>query len=124
MCLSPLRLPDREWSRAIVRCGQCTPCLIRRKQQWVGRLRFENQSHVSSRFLTLTYRDAPDTLDVTDLQLFAKRYRYHYGKTRFFAVGEYGGRSGRPHWHVISFGIAPEVDAFKRDKRMPPDEFH
>lgn len=54
------------------------------------------------------------TLDKRDLQLFLKRLRkrfakdYNAEKIRFFAAGEYGGRSERPHYHVIFFGLPLE----------------
>lgn len=53
------------------------------------------------------------TLRPRDVQLFMKRLRrrleYHYGikGIRFFAVGEYGGRTHRPHYHVLIFGWSP-----------------
>lgn len=51
------------------------------------------------------------TLAPDDLQLFIKRLRryqeYHYGKhnVRYFACGEYGGKTFRPHYHLIVYGI-------------------
>ena len=53
------------------------------------------------------------TLFPRDVQLFMKRLRrrleYHYGVKgiRYFAVGEYGGRTHRPHYHVLIFGWCP-----------------
>lgn len=91
-----------------VRCGQCLGCRIRRKQSWVGRLRLEHLCHLYSRFITLTYAEDPGILDYGDFQLFMKRYREHYGPCRFFAVGEYGEKNKRGHWHVVVFGHAPE----------------
>lgn len=109
-CLCPLSLVNPE--TALVRrvaCGQCRGCRVRRKQAWVGRLRLEASCHKSSRFLTLTYAEDPGVLDVLDLSRFMKRYRHHYGQCRFFAVGEYGEKSGRGHWHLIIFGHPAEV---------------
>lgn len=42
-----------------------------------------------------------------DLQLFMKRLRRYHpdDKIRFFACGEYGSRSSRPHYHLILFGL-------------------
>lgn len=44
----------------------------------------------------------------TDLQLFMKRlrkyiYKYYGEKVRFYAIGEYGTWSCRPHWHILLF---------------------
>lgn len=89
----------------LVRCGFCRYCLVRRKQAWVGRMRLElGDCGGRGRFLTLTYADDPGVLDKEDFDGFMKRYRYHYGECRYFAVGEYGERGGRGHWHAIIFG--------------------
>lgn len=50
------------------------------------------------------------TLVPEDLQDFMKRLRrqqeYHHGNTiRFYAVGEYGEKYHRPHYHLIIFGL-------------------
>jgi len=84
------------------------------------------KSHAHSAFLTLTYRDEEltdvsgqiwnasrpvvPTLVKRDLQLWLKRVRRmaenHDGrKLRFFAVGEYGDQTQRPHYHVALFGF-------------------
>lgn len=68
----------------------------------------EASEHADSSFLTLTYR--PETLPadgglvVRDLQLFMKRLRKRVGKARFYACGEYGEQTKRPHYHVCLFG--------------------
>lgn len=105
----------------LVRCGQCTTCRIRRKQAWVGRLRLEHLEHKSSRFLTLTYRDdnRPEYLVLDHLRDFMKRYRYHYGPCRFFAIGEYGKKSEGAHWHLIIFGHEPIPAARYNPKGAP-----
>jgi hypothetical protein len=71
--------------------------------------------HEHSTFLTLTYDDEHlpkteeglPTLQPRDLQLFLKRYRKVMPKIRFFAVGEYGDQSARPHYHLAVFGGVP-----------------
>jgi len=65
-------------------------------------------------FLTLTYDDknlprdskGQATLDPEDLKLFLHRFRKRIlpRKLRFYAVGEYGGQSLRPHYHLIAYG--------------------
>lgn len=40
-----------------------------------------------------------------DLQLFFKRLRKLGAKIKYYAVGEYGERSARAHYHVILFGL-------------------
>lgn len=109
-CTCPLSLysPDTGYFN-LVRCGQCLGCRVRRKQAWVGRLLLENKCHPASRFLTLTYAEDPGILELKDLQDFLKRYRHHYGPCRYFAVGEYGEKNQRGHWHLIIFGHGPET---------------
>lgn len=112
-CVAPIVVQHPETKlRSEVRCGQCRVCRLRRKKAWAGRLLLESKDHIASRFITLTYADDPGILDYTDFQLFMKRYREVYGACRFFAVGEYGGKSGRGHYHAIIFGHAPENQGF------------
>lgn len=65
-------------------------------------------------FVTLTYTDETlpltsaglPTLNQRDLQLWLKRLRKEIAplRVRYFGVGEYS-PSGRPHYHVIMFGL-------------------
>lgn len=93
-------------------CGQCVGCRMSRARDWTTRLILENREHPFSYFLTLTYKDSclpqkdgRPSLRKSDLQLFMKRFRYNLypGKVRFFACGEYGDHTFRPHYHVILF---------------------
>lgn len=69
------------------------------------------------------------TLLPRDVQLFLKRLRRHLeyipkkpqgkrdhipvGSLRYFAVGEYGSKTGRPHYHILLFGWCPsDLDYF------------
>lgn len=66
----------------------------------------EKRLHTASAFLTLTYNDdnlpALRSLVKRDLQLFMKRLRKISGNgLRFFACGEYGEHTLRPHYHVL-----------------------
>lgn len=94
----PLRLP----------CGQCVGCRLERSRQWAVRCMHEKRMHADNVFVTLTYNDEhlPDdgTLVKRDLQLFMKRLRKLKGKgVRFYACGEYGESTKRPHYHLILF---------------------
>lgn len=73
----------------------------------------EHGSHPASCFTTLTYDDVHVPRDIEfgdlilsprDLTLFLKKYRRRTGKFRYFACGEYGDQTLRPHYHAIIFG--------------------
>ena len=68
----------------------------------------EAQMHKANSFITLTYDDEhyQPGLEYTHFQRFMYRVRRKNGPTRFFAAGEYGSTTQRPHWHAILFGMA------------------
>lgn len=94
-------------------CGQCMPCRINRRRLWTHRIMLEEKLHSESAFLTLTYMDDKlsltssgyATLNPLHLQGWLKRLRWEMrpSKIRYFAVGEYGDESERPHFHVALF---------------------
>lgn len=104
-------------------CGKCSGCRLQRSREWANRCMLELEYHKSSYFVTLTYDDAhvpihyysdPETgealpsmsLVKRDYQLFMKRLRKKFGEgIRFFAAGEYGSQTFRPHYHAILFGL-------------------
>lgn len=93
-------------------CGKCVPCLYRRKRVWSHRIILESFQHASSVFITLTYNDqhlpADGCLVPDHLQLWLKRIRRELApqRVRFFACGEYGGETWRPHYHLAMFGMS------------------
>lgn len=99
-------------------CGSCPDCRIARASDWSFRLMEQDKVSDSSLFITLTYdtKYVPITkagfmsLDKRDLQLFFKRLRKGnqdvQRKLKYYAVGEYGGRTRRPHYHVIAFSTS------------------
>lgn len=70
----------------------------------------EAYQHEKNAFVTLTYDDANLPADRSlcprDLQLYLKRLRKAVSPSRFrfYAVGEYGDQTNRPHYHVGFFG--------------------
>ncbi|WNK13147.1 MAG: replication initiator protein [Microvirus sp.] len=133
-CMNPFVInrnnDDRETS---VPCGKCPTCYARRVSQWSFRLMQQQKQSISSHFITLTYdtehipinEQGFRTLQKTDLQKFFKRLRKinsksargkharDNGLTRapkisYYAVGEYGGRTHRPHYHIIMFNSKPD----------------
>lgn len=78
-------------------------------RQWALRCVHEASLHKENCFLTLTYDDsnypAGGSLYLRDIQGFLKRLRARTGsRLRYFQVGEYGDKLGRPHFHVLIFG--------------------
>lgn len=107
-----------------VPCGKCQGCRTARSEQWAVRISHEASLWQKNIFLTLTYDDfnLPDdySISIREIQLFIKKlraklyYQYENGviplcdtKIRYFAVGEYGEKNGRPHYHLIIFNYSP-----------------
>lgn len=92
-----------------VPCGKCLPCLVNRRSDWSFRLMQEWKRSESSAFITLTYsaKFVPDTgVSKRHFQLFMKRLRKKSGlKLRYYAVGEYGSKRKRAHYHAIIFNF-------------------
>lgn len=95
-----------------VPCGSCIKCRIQRSREWSVRLMHELDAHGSAVFLTLSYDDdhlpADAGLEVEDVKKFFKRVRRGLEegrKVKYFACGEYGDRTFRPHYHAIVFGL-------------------
>lgn len=100
-------------------CGQCMPCRVVRRRTWTHRLMLERLKWTESAFVTLSYADQSLTLAKGATYLFAslvpkelqdwlKRLRKAVSpqRVRYYAVGEYGDISERPHYHVALFGFA------------------
>lgn len=104
--------PQRSYAGAkaiSIPCGQCTGCKMAKARDWATRINHEAKMHAQSVFLTPTYDNEHLPVDGSISrrahQLFTKRLRNHFGELRYFGVGEYGGATGRPHYHTIVFGI-------------------
>lgn len=93
-------------------CGQCKPCRVNKKRAWAARIGLELAAHAASSFLTLTYNveHLPEKPVREHLSLFMRYLRRRIGKVRFFAVAELGERRGRPHYHVILFGVPATLE--------------
>ena len=114
LCAYPLTLVNGQQ----VPCRRCMPCRINNRRAKTARLLLEAKAHVWSTFITLTYDEdqvpvvngedgAPvRSLRRGDVQLLWKRLRHHTS-FRYFVVGEYGDKTGRPHYHAAVFGPDP-----------------
>lgn len=110
VCKSPFMV-----GTAPVSCGRCLPCRIAKRRLWTWRCVLESYCHDANSFATLTY--APDheppkrSLDPDHLKNFIKKLRKSLQphRIRFYAVGEYGDQTQRPHYHLSLFGIGREA---------------
>lgn len=115
MCITSTTFRNRYTGETVTAaCNKCPECRARRASAWSFRLRQEEKVSISSYFITVTY----DTLEVPvtarkhlslrkkDVQKFIKRIRKAHKQEqsiKYYAVGEYGGRTFRPHYHIIIF---------------------
>lgn len=95
--------------RIDVPCGNCLGCRQARARDWALRSMMELEDCGCGVFITLTYSSEYCPVEVSkhDLQKFLKRLRFRFQdyRLRYLACGEYGGQSGRPHYHLIVFGM-------------------
>ena len=129
------------WTEMQIACGKCIGCRLERSKEWASRCVHESRLWDSNYFLTLTYDDAhlPKNLSLVPkhLQDFWKRLRKWVfsptglgrvpekelieGKNcvvngiRYYAAGEYGDSTARPHYHAIVFNLEiPDLIPYKR----------
>lgn len=121
-------------------CGRCVNCKLTYSRDWAIRCSLEAEAHEHNYFVTLTYDDFHlpgkdgeyvdysgevwgSTLCLRDVQLFMKSLREWERTTngntniKVFYCGEYGGQTGRPHYHLCLFGCSEIPDlsfSFKR----------
>lgn len=108
----------------VVPCGRCIGCRLARSRDWANRCENERQMHRDSCFITLTYSDENltlgnyrPTLVPRDLQLFWKRLRKETDVSfRYFACGEYGESTYRPHYHACIYGYDFQDKKYKTTK--------
>lgn len=138
-CLSPIRLRNdtpklmRQYNSEYryVACGKCPACIDKQRKYWFVRLNEEAEHSYNSQFITLTYDEASIPLNSfgvytfckRDIQLFLKKLRKYLDQCqkdeivkmhlRYFIIGEYGSKYGRPHYHGILFNIPKSVDLYK-----------
>ena len=117
-------------------CGKCVECHIKKAQEWTTRCQAEQMMSRNALFVTLTYNNENLTFTTfknyrvpvlvkKDFQDFIKRLRKSLfgnkgGDLRYFACGEYGDRTFRPHFHAIFFNLdLPDMELFAVKKRIP-----
>lgn len=124
----------RQGRRLLLPCRKCVGCRLDKSREWANRILLEQLYHQESWFITLTYDDehlppafpvdpatgeilsVHATLVKSDLQKFFKRLRFNSKqRIRYYACGEYGTQTYRPHYHAIIFGL--HLDDLKVIKR-------
>lgn len=115
--MTPFSVKDKENDRTIpVPCGKCPNCVARRTSAWSFRLMQQEKVSSSAHFITITYDTnyVPITdsgymsLNFRDCQLFLKRLRKAHSKEtriKYYLVGEYGGKTNRPHYHALLYDV-------------------
>lgn len=89
-------------------------CRIAKTREWSTRIIHEMDYFPKNSFVTLTYCDETlpkdGSIHKEELVKFFKRLRKDLGsrKIKYFACGEYGEKTGRPHYHSIIFGLGSE----------------
>lgn len=136
MCYRPILIKNKKTKQFMkVPCyNKCQACIRKVKKEWLFRLSEEMKVSSSTWFSTLTYSDEnlvygeyeQPILCKRDIQLFMKKLRRkqerQYSKLfpfdkkkdfmpkiKYYAVGEYGSKHGRPHYHVILFNCLKSV---------------
>lgn len=110
----------RNWRCISVPCNTCVGCIKAQAQAWAFRCHQESIQHLHNAFTTLTYDETnrPWTLDKQHLAGFLKRLRDRLARRmgpqslKFFASGEYGTHTHRPHYHAILFGYNAEMGSY------------
>ncbi len=126
----------------LIPCGSCTGCKLAASSSWANRMEMELPYHEQAWFLTLTYNEETVPYRMTwdnltgevltenlslcyqDMQKFWKRLRryleYHNKATEnlmYFQAGEYGGKTHRPHYHAIVYGLNIQKNELKTYKQ-------
>lgn len=132
-----MNCPNPKWvapggKPLLVPCGKCVACLHNKRQEWSFRLLQEWKRSVTAAFITLTYHPkfVPDSgVSKRHLQLFIKRLRKNEenvlqrkSSLRYYAVGEYGSHTARPHYHIILFGQETGDETIRKSWRIGDQE--
>lgn len=114
-------------------CGQCINCMMNKAAENATKMMMMKPYYPEEEcwFLTFTYKDemlpvqetvntetgetwTGTSLRKRDLQLFWKKIRKDNPNLKYVSAGEYGGQTGRPHYHAIVFGLQIPLDTLKK----------
>lgn len=118
----------------LVPCGRCVGCRLDYAKEWANRCYLESLTKSPCWFVTLTYDDehlpmkylfkddtciSVNSLVKDEISAFLKRLRSYYDyhnikhNLSFYSCGEYGSQYGRPHYHMLCFGLPiPDLDVY------------
>lgn len=106
-CPQPYVVWHSEFQASEYPCGRCLACRQLRARDWAQRIKYELEDRTKlGDFVTFTFDDARSEplerlyLNKKILQNTFKRMRHHH-KFSYYAVGEYGERFGRSHYHGL-----------------------
>lgn len=108
-CLKMITVRHKGVSHTVP-CGKCAFCLSNKRSSWMFRIWHEMRTQeYPGYFLTLTYdekhvkrvTDGSLSLRFKDVQLYLKRIRKGKFYAKYICVGEYGGQTRRPHYHML-----------------------
>lgn len=109
-CFFPVGTYRKDGSLCFRPCGQCVGCRLDHAKEWAIRCSHEAQMHEENCFITLTYNDEnlpkDRSIQKKVIQNFLKKLRKSLSpkQIRYFACGEYGEQTKRPHYHICLFG--------------------
>jgi len=112
LTFNPKHAVDSQTGSIDLPCGRCTGCRLMKAREWAVRCMHEAALYQDNAFITLTYHDdhlpIDYSVDLREFQLFMKRLRQEIApaRIRFFACGEYGGKTLRPHYHALIFNYS------------------
>lgn len=125
-----------------VPCGSCEGCQEAYSKEWAVRCLLESQKYKHNYFITLTYDEynVPRDDEIVDKKTgevyqndnwlqghlvpehwskfekdLRRYFEYHYNHTgiRFYACGEYGGQTHRPHYHAVIMNLPIPLEELK-----------
>lgn len=127
---SPNKIKYKTEKRKLFKCGQCINCKTARAREWTSRLMDELTWYNDICIIILTYdtkyinwgkrtqEGRFGTLWHPDVQKYIKRLRksihteWKKGnlngqekELKYFIAGEYGDEKGRPHYHIVLYGL-------------------
>lgn len=129
----------KENNAQLIPCGHCAACKLTASSSWANRMEMELPYHENAWFVTLTYNNENIpyrytwdnstgevitenySLKFDDLTKFWKKLRryidYHIkdykGQLMYFAAGEYGSVTHRPHYHAIIYDLPIKQEDLK-----------